>query len=205
MGKKTIIRFILTAFSAVTLSACAHKPSGSSTNQESYSMSTSSPGPSQVQGDTAESLLLRLIELIKQSRSAPDFTPERLAAIMQRQADIFAPNHFGFSGKLTSEWSYALDVEDASRQPARLDLEFIDTTPGRSAAATDICQVDFDLFSSELKKDGFSQTTIYGEHGEVVYDLFERPDLSIRVSTIGEAPLPPEKARHNCVRLVTVQ
>ena len=54
-------------------------------------------------------------------------------------------------------------------------------------------------------QDGFNRTTIFGEHGIVVYDRFDRPDLSIKVSSINEASLPPEKARRSCVQLVTVQ
>lgn len=52
---------------------------------------------------------------------------------------------------------------------------------------------------------GFSRTTINGEHGIVVYDRFDRSDLSIKVSTIGAAPFPPEGPLDICVQLATIQ
>ncbi len=124
---------------------------------------------------------------------------------MQRPVTFFAPDHFGYGGKLTPEWSYAFEIRGVNSPNPRLDLDFIDTSPTRSAAATDICQVDFDQFVSALMQDGFNRTSIFGEHGIVVYDRFDRPDLSIKVSSINEASLPPEKAAHSCVQLVTVQ
>lgn len=205
MGTKTIFQLLRIAIGATTLAACSAAPVALSTNQESFSMSTSSNAAAPNEDPSAEFLLLRLIDLIKQSKSAKDFTPDRVAAVMQRPVTFFAPDHFGYGGKLTSEWSYAFEIRDINSQNPRLDLDFIDTSPSRSSAATAICQVDFARFASALEQGGFARTTIYGEHGIVVYDRFDRPDLSIKVSSIGEAVSPPEKARHSCVQLVTIQ
>lgn len=205
MGTNTIVWLAYIAIGTATLSACSAAPSTLPDTQEPVSISTRSHASSQAENPSAEFLLLRLADLIKQSRSAQDLTPDRVAAVMQRPVRFFAPDHFGYGGTLTPEWGYAFEVRGINAPNPRLDLDFIDTSPERSAAATDICRVDFDQFVSALVQDGFTRTTIFGEHGIVVYDRFDRPDLSIKVSSIGEASLPPEKPRRSCVQLVTVQ
>ena len=154
---------------------------------------------------TAEQLLLRVLDLIKATRSSKELTIERVSAAMQHPAQTFSPGHFGYGGKLTPEWSYWLEVKESGGTGTRLDLDFIDTTPGQSAAATDICQLDFSRFSSELKAAGFVHETYPGEHGRVAYEQFNRNGLGIIVDNIGEASVPADKAKHTCVRHVTVQ
>lgn len=154
---------------------------------------------------TAEQLLLRVLDLIKATRSSKELTIERVSAAMQHPAQTFNPGHFGYGGKLTPEWSYWLEVKESGGTGTRLDLDFIDTTPGQSAAATDICQLDFSRFSSELKAAGFVHETYPGEHGRVAYEQFNRNGLGIIVDNIGEASVPADKAKHTCVRHVTVQ
>jgi len=148
---------------------------------------------------------LQLIKLIQQSKSVQDLTPDRVSAVMQQPVTFFTPDRFGYRGPLTSDWDYTLEIEDTKSSGRRMDLEFVDATPGRTASAGEICQLDFDEFSSHLERIGFARTTIHGEHGILVFDRFERPELSILVSSIGESRLTPEKTRHRCVRLVTVQ
>ena len=205
MGTKKIYPLVYIAIGAVTLSACSAAPMEVPTIQQSSIISTRSHASSVAESPSAEFLLLRLIDLIKQSKSAQDFTPDRVAAVMQRPVAFFVPDRFGYGGKLTSEWSYAFEIRGINSPHPRLDLDFIDTSPNRSAAATDICKVDFDQFVAALEQDGFARTTIFGEHGVVVYDRFDRPGLSIKVSSIGDASVPPGNARHDCVQLVTVQ
>lgn len=205
MGTRTITQLLYSAIGAAAVSACSVAPTALSPTQEPFSMTTSSHADSQSQNPAAEFLLLRLIDLIKQSKSVQDLTPDRVSAVMQQPVTFFTQDRFGYRGTLTSDWDYTLEIEDNKSNGARLDLEFIDATPGRSASATEICHVDFDEFSSHLERIGFTRTTVHGEHGRVAYDRFDRPELSILVSSIGEARLPPEKARHRCVRLVTVQ
>lgn len=154
---------------------------------------------------TAEQLLLRLLDLIKTTRSSDELTIERVSMAMQHPAQTFSPGHFGYGGKLTPEWSYWLEVKEAGSTGIRLDLDFIDTTPEQSAAATNICHIDFLRFSSELKAAGFVHETYYGEHGRIAYEQFKRNDLGIIVDNIGEASVPADKSMHTCVRHVTVQ
>jgi hypothetical protein len=154
---------------------------------------------------TAEQLLLGLLDLIKATHSASELTVERVSAAMKQPARTFGPGHFGYGGTLTPEWGYGLEVKKAGAPGARLDLDFIDITPGKKALATAICKVDFERFSSELQHAGFSREAVRGEHGRIIYNRFDRPDLSIKVDTLPENNIPSGAAAHPCVRLVTVQ
>lgn len=205
MGTRTITQLLYSAVGAAAVSACSVAPTAMSPTQETSSMPTSSHADSQSQNPTAEFLLLRVIKLIEQSESVQDLTPDRVSAAMQQPATFFSPDRFGYRGALTSDWDYTLEIEDTKSNGRRMDLEFVDATPGRTASAREICQFDFDEFSSRLERIGFARTTIHGEHGIVVFDRFDRPELSILVSSIGESRLTPEKTRYRCVRLVTVQ
>ena len=59
--------------------------------------------------------------------------------------------------------------------------------------------------ASALDAAGFKRETVRGEHGRVIYDRFDRPQLSIKVDTMPENPNAIGDATHACVRLVTVQ
>ena len=154
---------------------------------------------------SADQLLLRLLDLIKDTTSTRELTLERVSQAMQAPAQSFGPGHFGYGGTLTPEWSYGLEVKKAGAADARLDLNFIDTTADRKANAAAICQVDFNHFASALDAAGFKRETVRGEHGRVIYDRFDRPQLSIKVDTMPENPHALGDATHACVRLVTVQ
>lgn len=154
---------------------------------------------------TAEQLLLRLLDLIRSTKSASELTVERVSAAMQQPALTFGPGHFGYGGRLTPEWGFGLEIKKAGSADARLDFEFINAAAESDIAATDICTVDFERFASELTAAGFTRETVWGEHGRVSYYSFERQDMSIAVDTRGEASFPPEKVTHECVRLVTVK
>jgi len=161
---------------------------------------TSPPSPL-----NAEQLLLRLLDLIKATTSTRELTAERVSAAMQAPAQSFGPGHFGYGGALTPEWGYGLEVKQAGAADARLDLNFIDTSSDRKASASQICQVDFSRFASALDAAGFKRETVRGEHGRVIHERFDRPQLSIKVDTMPENPNALGDASRACVRLVTVQ
>lgn len=154
---------------------------------------------------TAEQLLLGVLELIKNLDKADQLTLGRLSEAMRQPARAFGPGHAGYGGRLTDHWSFALELKRAETKRARLDLDFIDTTPEQSSVATDICALDFIRFASALKAAGFMQTTIYGEHGRIAYEMFARQDLGVVVDTAGEASTTSILTAHRCVRHVTVQ
>lgn len=153
---------------------------------------------------TAKQLLLGLLDLIKATRSASELTVEGVSAAMKQPAQTFGPGHFGYGGTLTPEWGYGLEVKKAGSARTRLDLDFIDTTSNQSAAASGICQIDFDRFASDLQAQGFVRETVRGEHGRVAYEQFQRDSMSVIVDRIGEASTSPQEIAHACVRHVTV-
>lgn len=154
---------------------------------------------------TAEQLLLGLLDLIKTTRSASELTIERVSAAMKQPALTFGSGHFGYGGKLTPEWGYGFEVKKAGAPGTRLDLNFIDITPGKKASATALCKIDFERFSSELQSAGFTREAVRGEHGRIIYNRFDRPELSVKVDTVLEDSSPSGAKAHPCVRLVTVQ
>ncbi|MBN5142666.1 hypothetical protein JY471_09015 [Stenotrophomonas maltophilia] len=205
MPRYAFIRPWTLALSAATLCACAHAADRTPTSQGTDTMApavseTTSPSPL-----NAEQLLLRLLDLIKATTSTRELTAELLSAAMQAPAQVFGPGHFGYGGTLTPEWGYGLEVQRAGTADARLDLNFMDTSSDRKASAAAICQVDFNHFASALDAAGFKRETVRGEHGRVIYDRFDRPQLSIKVDTMPENPHALGDATHACVRLVTVQ
>ncbi|HBG89766.1 MAG TPA: hypothetical protein DDX20_06335 [Stenotrophomonas sp.] len=190
---------------SATLSACSHAPDRTQTTQ---GLATMAPTTSQITPAApldAEQLLVRLLDLIQATSSASELTVERVSAAMRESARTFAPGHFGYGGALTPEWSYGLEVKHAGTADARLDLNFIDTSPRQKAPATAICHMDFDRFASALDAAGFTRQTVRGEHGRTIYDRFDRSQLSIKVDTIPEHPEATGEALHACIRLVTVQ
>lgn len=153
----------------------------------------------------AGKLMSGLLALINSSRSIVDFTAERLGNAMDAEVKSFGPGHFGYGGKLTEQWAYALEVMQESMHGPRLDLEFMNQSPSKDASATGICEVDFDQVSRDLQAHGFSQEPAYGEHGNIIAYDFDRPGLSVTTVVIGEASDPIEKISHQCVRAMTIQ
>ncbi len=153
----------------------------------------------------AGKLMLGVLELINSSRSITDFTAGRLSNALNTQAKLFGPGHFGYGGKLTGHWSYALEVKEQSMHGPRLAIEFMDQSPLQDASAAAICEVDFDQVSKDLKANGFSQEPVYGEHGNIIAYHFDRPGLSVTTVIIGEASNPIEKTSHQCVRAMAIQ
>ena len=205
MSTKGILQFVYSAAGVAAVSVCSAAPPVLSTTHESFHTPASSHTTAQADTPTAEFLLLRLIDLIKQSTSVQHLTPDRVSAVMQRPVTFFTPDRFGYRGSLTQHWRFTLDVRTVNSVSERLDLDFIDITPSRSATATGICQIDFNRLASEMANAGFARTTVNGEHGIVVYDRFDRPNLSIKVSTRNAAPTPLETTKQSCVQLLTIQ
>ncbi|HDS1148482.1 TPA: hypothetical protein QDZ88_003011 [Stenotrophomonas maltophilia] len=204
MPRYAFIRPWTIALSVATLCACAHAADRTPTSQGTDTMAPSVSETTPPSLDAGQ-LLLRLLDLIKTTTSTRDLTAERLSAAMQAPAQTFGPGHFGYGGTLTPEWGYGLELKRAGAADARLDLNFIDTSAGRKASAAAICQIDFNHFASALDAAGFKRQTVRGEHGRVIHERFNRPQLSIKVDTMPENPNATGDATHACVRLVTVQ
>lgn len=151
----------------------------------------------------AEQSLLRLLDLIRDSKTIQDITAERL---QQTFGVAFAADsgRLGFGERLTKDWWSSFELDPASTYGARFEFSFRPDPPGTYPPLSDICAIDFDRFAAELVKQGFTRETYRGEHNRVIHDLFQRAGLTVTVYTRGEADNPPDKITHACVQMVLV-
>lgn len=200
---------------ALTLGACAHGSADSGRNPDSVketpAMITTDETGKAGQDSTsvqpklnAEQVLLRLLELIRSSKSVEGFTQEQMKKIMGVDFPAHAPGRYGFGEQLTSDWWYGMEMREKATRGARFSFSF-DSAPGSSPPMTDICQIDFDRFTSELEAMGFTRQRYYGEHGRFIKDWFDRPGgMRVEVYPRGEANEPVEKIGHRCVKMVLI-
>ena len=155
---------------------------------------------------TAEQGLLRLLELIRSSKSTQDFTPERLNEVMGVRIEYArdGTDRYGAGEQLTEQWSYGFSVEKTAVRGTRFEFSFNENPPGSSPPMTDICQIDFDRFTAELEAIGFTRQRSYGPHGSFKNDFFDRPEMRVSVYPDGEADEPIEKISHWCVKTVLI-
>lgn len=151
----------------------------------------------------AEQSLLRLLDLIRDSKTVADITPERLQATF---GVPFGENdgRFGFAEQLSNDWWTTLDLNPKRAYGTQFEFAFRPSRPDEYPAATEICAVDFDRFAAELHKQGFSRDTYRAEHNRVIHERFERPGLAVTVYTRGESDAAPEKVTHACVQMVHI-
>lgn len=219
-------RPLLTAViaSCLVLTACAHAQSEKVSPAPREPTMTTDHTTTQ-DGDaplhpklTAEQALLRMLELIRTSKTIADFTPERLEQVMGVPISPRGDG-YGFYEPLTLQWSHVFFVEEVkaglsiTKPHRQFQFLFTPNSPGTSPSMTDICQVDFDKFAIELEVMGFSRGSYYDSppqppseefrlpHGRLMYDYFDRPDMRIEVYPRGESN---ERAAHNCVEWVFV-
>lgn len=152
----------------------------------------------------AEQVLLRLLELIRGSKSAADFTQEHMSKVMGVEISAYAPGSYGFGEQLTPDWWYSIEMREKPRTGARFNFNF-NTSPGTYPPMTDICQIDFDRFAAALEAMGFTRQKYYGEHGRYIKDWFERASMRIEVYPRGERVWTPEKdSGRACVQMVLI-
>lgn len=151
----------------------------------------------------AEQSLLRLLELIRGSKTIADITPERLHTIFGVDFTV-ASGRSGFGERLTRDWWSSLELDPDHPYGPRFEFSFRPDQTGAYPPFSDICQIDFDHFAAELQKMGFSRETYRAEHNRVIHDLFQRDGLTVTVYTRGEADSPPEKITHACVQMVLI-
>jgi len=196
-------------FAALGLAACAHAPSPDSSAspgsiQETPAM-TSTATASQAFSPRldAEQSLLRLLEMIRGSKTVQDITADRLQQTFGVEFTV-ASGRSGFGERLTRDWWSSIELDPDHPYGARVEFSFRPDQAGTYPPLTDICKVDFDRFAAELQKMGFSRETYRAEHNRVIHDLFQRDGLSVTVYTRGEADNPPEKITHACVQMVLI-
>jgi hypothetical protein len=188
-----------------SLCACIHAPANQGATKERPEMPTIESGayPAQ-QKLSAENVLSKVLDIIRNSRSIEDFTPEKISEVMGVGMTTYDQTRFGAGAALTPDWWYTLEMDSATIRGPQFMFGFHPDNPRKSPPATDICRMDFERFSSELEGMGLKKQTNYGEHGRIVDYKFESPHLLVSVGTEGEDNAPPEKAAHQCVRTVTI-
>jgi hypothetical protein len=151
----------------------------------------------------AEQSLLRLLELIRGSKTVQDITTQRLQDTFGVPFTVDS-GRSGFGERLTRDWWSSIELDPTHPYGARVEFSFRPDQAGTYPPFTGICQIDFDRFAAELQKMGFSRETYRAEHNRVIHDLFQREGLTVTVYTRGEADTPPEKITHACVQMVLI-
>ncbi len=152
----------------------------------------------------SEQALLRLLTLIRDSKTIQDFTPARIADGMGIPMQAASEGRSGFGEQLTTDWWSAIELDPNNTYGPRFEFSFRPTASGTYPAMTGICQVDFEHFSKELQAMGFKHGTYRGEHNRIIHENFERDGLTIKVYTRGEADTPVESVSHACVSMVLI-
>jgi hypothetical protein len=209
--RKAVVFFCTLALGAGAHGAASSGPNPDSVKETPAMTSTAETGEA---GDNsrsfhpkldAEQVLLRLLELIRSSKSVADFTQEHMKKIMGVDFPAHAPGRYGYGEQLTSDWWYGLEMRNNATHGARFSFSF-SSAPGSSPPMTDICQVDFDRFTAELEAMGFARQRYYGEHGRFIMDWFDHPGgMRIEVYPDGEYVWTAERGGgRTCVKMVLI-
>lgn len=205
MRRHSAVRLIFTVAYSALLSSCALGAARPSNLEESATMPDSSSSIPIVPQTHAGKVLSGVLELLARKHSVREFDIGAVSVALGKTASSFADGHFGYRESLSRDWSYVLDVRRIGGKIGRFDLNFINSSAGESAPATELCEIDFEHVAAALKQAGYRQETNHGEHGQVVYEQFHRPDITVTVSTIGAAGAPPDKINHRCIQILTAQ
>ena len=165
----------------------------------------------------AEQLLARLLNLIRNSKSIREFTPEYLSRTMGVAFVTYEPGYHAFGEELTSEWGYGMEMRDdvTTARIKQFDFSF-NSGPGMPPSMASLCGLDFDQFTAELEAMGFTRSSSYDSppqpppgqpalsHGSWLYDYFDRPGM--RVKVIPQWILVPtlKKGGRHCVKTVLI-
>lgn len=151
----------------------------------------------------AEQSLLRLLELIRGSKTIQDIDAARLKQVFGVDFAMHA-GRLGFGERLDRDWWSSFEFDPTSAYGPRFEFAFRPDPPNANPAATAICALDYKAFAAELEAMGFRHETYRAEHNRIIHEQFERPGMTVKVYTRGEAEAPPEKIGHACVHMVLV-
>lgn len=151
----------------------------------------------------AEQSLLRLLDLIRDTKTVADITPDRLQTIF---GVSFAESdgRFGFAEQLSRDWWSSYEWDPTRSYGPQFEFAFRPAQPDAYPTASGICALDFERFAAELQTQGFKRETYRAEHNRVIHDRFERQGLTVTVYTRGESDASPEKIAHACVQMVHI-
>jgi hypothetical protein len=156
---------------------------------------------------TAEQALGRLLELIRSSQHLDEFTPDRLREVMGTEISYAedGANRYGFGEQIAAHWSYGFGVDKSASTGPHFQFDFNPVPPGTSPDMTDICQLDFEKFSTELESMGFTRAPSYGEHGRLMHYTFKRVkneivEMTVHASTRREGTNSDGKSQRICMK-----
>jgi hypothetical protein len=192
-------------FAVLGLTACTthSAPSSRSTQENPAMTATANASQSFSPRLDAEQSLLRLLELIRDSKTVQDITPDRLQAVFGVTFNEHA-GRLGFAEQLSRDWWSSYELDPKRSEGTQFEYAFRPSQPEAYPDASEICAVDFDRFAAELQRQGFSRETYRAEHNRVIHERFERPGLNVTVYTRGESDASPEKIAHACVQMVHI-
>lgn len=215
-GRFMIARPLYALLATFALGACAHTAAtpAPATVTETSAMSSPSDSGVALTGSepstpirTAEDALTRMLSLIEGIRGLDDLTPSYLQSKMGGAVTHAAkdPRRYGASGPLTPEWGYSFGVDQTPTAGKWFEFTFIPTQAGATAPMSEICKIDFDVFTQKLEKIGFVRQRNMVEDGRWMSDFFTRPGMRVEVFPRGEADAPQDRVEHHCVEWIYIR
>jgi hypothetical protein len=166
-------------------------------------MPTTTAAPIDPPVRSADDLLRRLLDLLRDSRDIADLSRARVRRAFEVDFEL-DEGRLGFGERLCRDWWSSIELDPDGALGPSFELAFRPDCAGTFPSAAGICAMDYDAFAAALKAMGFEHESLLGENGRVVHENFDRDGLSVIVHTRGEADEPAGKRDHACVMRVIV-
>ncbi|ORT82938.1 hypothetical protein B7G54_26020 [Burkholderia puraquae] len=199
--------FVTPEIVVAALSLCM--PPGSAHGQPADAATPDCAGQSHIESRAPANLsatqaLQRMLVLIQASSQVTDIAPETVHHIFGVQIKSIGKDQFGYGQRLPGNWAFSLERLTIGDSGTRVDLMF-DPIPGAQASPLTTCEPNFAQFTGALESMGFSRHAHYGEHGQWIFDVFERQRMSVSVYAIRAFSDNGEPLGTACVKAVLVQ
>lgn len=187
---------------AMLSSSCSHYSEGHETKggENMTAATVSNPNASA----EPSKLVRKIVDLAISVSSPNEINGQALASLIGSPVEDLGNGRVGHSGRIGSDWTFALELSSNSSTRARLDLDFFDSTPSGSAETAAICEMSFDEASTELVGSGFSKAAIHGEHGRIISEVFAKPGIEVSIDTIGQSRA-SDTQNIRCIRAITIK
>lgn len=205
--RRTVSMFVTPGTVVAALSLCM--PFGSVHGQPADVATPDHAGKLHIESQATADLsttqaLQRMLALIQASSQVTDITPETVHRIFGVQTKAIDKDQFGYGQRLPGNWAFSLQRLTIGGIGPRVDLMF-DPIPGTQASPWTTCEPNFSQFTGALESMGFSRHTHYGEHGQWIFDSFERQRMVVSVYAIRAFSDNGEPLGLACVKAVLVQ
>lgn len=184
--------------------AMAFSPTSNSDKEKTVMTTPVKSDPAQ-SAITAKEALQRLLGLLRESKSIQDFTPDFIGKGMGVKVTVVDQDTYGYGAKLSRDWGWGITRQHSRVTGPRIDFGF-SSDPGSNPQATEICEIDYTRFTSELEAIGFARKANHGQHGIVLSEDFDRPNLHVQVLAQAEHPQTQDGVvNRSCVKTVIIQ